>query len=63
MNCKVVTHWDGVLHILRNPHGFPEEVVRQARLDAADRIEALTSRVRELERQIERLESQIVEDQ
>lgn len=41
MNCKIVTHWDGVLHILRNPHGFSEDVVRRARLDAADCIEAL----------------------
>ena len=30
-----------VLHILRNPFGFSEDVVRDARLDAADMIEAL----------------------
>lgn len=41
MKCRIVTHLDGVLHILRNPHGFTEDVVRQARLDAADCIEAL----------------------
>ena len=41
MNCKTVTHWQGVLHILRNPYGYSEDIVRQARLDAADRIEWL----------------------
>ncbi len=39
---KVPASWDMdvVLHVLRNPHGFREDVVRRARLDAADRIEA-----------------------
>ena len=32
---------DDLLHILRNPYGYPEETVRQARLGAADRIEKL----------------------
>lgn len=41
MSHKIITHWDGVLHILRNPFGFTEDIVRQARLDAADRLEAL----------------------
>lgn len=42
MNCKIVTYWDGVLHILRNPYGFTEETIREARLAAADRIECLS---------------------
>jgi hypothetical protein len=29
-----------VLHLLRNPHGHPEEELREARLAAADAIEA-----------------------
>lgn len=48
-NCKIVTYWDGVLHILRNPHGFTEETIREARLAAADRIERL-SEVSQVER-------------
>ena len=47
---KFITHWDGVLHILRNPHGFTENVVRQARLDGADRIEALDRELAEADR-------------
>lgn len=33
--------FDRVLHILRNPHGFKESELRAARLEAADRMEAL----------------------
>lgn len=40
MSAKVVTYQDGMLHILRNPHGFTEDVIREARNAAADRIEA-----------------------
>lgn len=33
------------LHILRNPHGWSEEKVREARLDAADNIEAQAAEI------------------
>jgi hypothetical protein len=33
--------YDKVLHMLRNPHGFKEEELRRARLEAADRLEGL----------------------
>ena len=36
---KPVTQADYELHILRNPHGYSDERVRQARLWAGDRIE------------------------
>lgn len=32
---------DNVLHVLRNPHGWNDHVVRDARLAAADEIERL----------------------
>lgn len=32
---------DLTLHILRNPFGYSEEIVRTARLDAADALERL----------------------
>ena len=37
---KIITYQDGMLHILRNPYGFTEDVVRDARVAAADCIEA-----------------------
>lgn len=33
--------YERVLHMLRNPHGFKEAELRRARLEAADRLEAL----------------------
>ncbi len=32
---------DVLLHLLRNPHGWSEEAVREARIKAADELERL----------------------
>lgn len=36
-----MTTYSETLHIIRNPHGFSDGLVRQARNDAADTIERL----------------------
>lgn len=50
MKCRIITALDGVLHILRNPDGFSEETIREARLQAADALEAAERRLEDAER-------------
>jgi len=42
-----------ILHIIRNPYGWSEEEVRQARIAAADLIEQQAKRISQLENEIE----------
>jgi hypothetical protein len=50
---------DLVLHILRNPWGWSENVQRQARLAAADMIDGHQREVRELQEALINLVKQI----
>ena len=46
---------DSMLHVLRNPHGWCDEAVREARIAAANEIEALRRTVAEQKDLIEML--------